>query len=40
MPVMDGETLIGVLDVDSTRKSVFDESDAKALERIAALIAA
>ena len=40
VPVMDGETLIGVLDVDSTRKSAFDESDAKALERIAALIAA
>lgn len=40
VPVFDGDTLIGVLDVDSTRSAAFDEADAEALERIAAMIAA
>jgi len=40
VPVFDGDELIGVLDVDSTRKAAFDQSDAEALQRIAALIAA
>lgn len=40
VPVFDGETLIGVLDVDSTRPAAFDEADQVALERIAAMIAA
>lgn len=39
VPVFDGETLIGVLDVDSTRPAAFDEADKVALERIAAMIA-
>lgn len=39
VPVFDGDELIGVLDVDSTRKAAFDDRDAKALERITALIA-
>lgn len=40
VPVWEGDTLIGVLDVDSTRKGAFDASDAKALERICAMVAA
>lgn len=40
VPVFDGDRLIAVLDVDSTRKSSFDQHDAEALERIAAMIAA
>ena len=40
VPVFDGETLLGVLDIDSTRKGAFDEHDAKALEQIVAMIAA
>ncbi|MEL6687276.1 MAG: GAF domain-containing protein [Pseudomonadota bacterium] len=40
VPVFDGETLIGVLDVDSTRPAAFDETDRVALERIVGLIAA
>lgn len=40
VPVFDGDTLIGVLDVDSMRSAAFDKTDAEALERIAALIAA
>lgn len=39
VPVFDGEDLIGVLDVDSTRKAAFDETDRTALERIATMIA-
>ncbi|GHA96740.1 hypothetical protein GCM10009069_19720 [Algimonas arctica] len=39
VPVFDEETLIGVLDVDSAQKGSFDQSDADALERIAAMIA-
>lgn len=39
VPVFDGDELIGVLDIDSTRKAAFDQSDAAALERIAAMIA-
>lgn len=39
VPVFDGDTLIGVLDVDSARKGAFDQSDAEALERIVAMIA-
>lgn len=39
VPVFDGEQLIGVLDIDSTRKAAFDETDRIALERIAAMIA-
>ncbi len=40
VPVFDGDALIGVLDVDSMRSAAFDKTDAEALERIAALIAA
>jgi len=40
VPVFDGDALIGVLDVDSMRSASFDKTDAEALERIAALIAA
>ncbi|WP_298916054.1 GAF domain-containing protein [uncultured Algimonas sp.] len=40
VPVFDGETLIGVLDVDSTRKDTFGKADQVALERITGLIAA
>lgn len=39
VPVFDGDDLIGVLDVDSTRPAAFDETDKDALERIAGLIA-
>lgn len=39
VPVFDGDTLIGVLDVDSANIGSFDQSDADALERIAAMIA-
>lgn len=39
VPVFDGKGLIGVLDIDSTRKAAFDGADKVALERIAALIA-
>lgn len=39
VPVFDGDELIGVLDIDSTRKAAFDQNDAAALERIAAMIA-
>lgn len=39
VPVFRGGQLIGVLDVDSTRKGAFDQSDADALERIVSLIA-
>lgn len=39
VPVFDGETLMGVLDIDSTRQAAFDQSDADALERIVAMIA-
>jgi GAF domain-containing protein len=38
VPVFDGDTLIGVLDVDSTRAAAFDENDKIALERIVSLI--
>ena len=40
VPVFEGDRLIGVLDVDSTRKAAFDQTDAEALERIVSLIAA
>lgn len=40
VPVFDGDALIGVLDVDSMRSAAFDKTDAEALERIAAMIAA
>ncbi len=40
VPVWDGDTLIAVLDVDSTRKGAFDENDAVALEKIATMVAA
>lgn len=40
VPVFDGNALIGVLDVDSMRSAAFDKTDAEALERIAAMIAA
>lgn len=40
VPVWEGDTLIAVLDVDSTRKGAFDENDAVALETIAAMVAA
>lgn len=39
VPVFDGDTLIGVLDVDSAKIGSFDQSDAVALERIVATIA-
>lgn len=39
IPVFDGDKLIGVLDIDSTTMASFDQSDADALERIAAMIA-
>ena len=39
VPVFDGETLIGVLDVDSTKPAAFSDHDARALERIAAMVA-
>lgn len=39
VPVFDGDTLIGVLDVDSAEIGSFDQSDADALERIVATIA-
>ncbi|MGB6230190.1 MAG: GAF domain-containing protein [Litorimonas sp.] len=39
VPVWDGEELIGVLDVDSTRVAAFGKDDQVALERIAAMIA-
>lgn len=38
VPVFDGGDLIGVLDVDSTRKAAFGEADRAALERIVSLI--
>lgn len=40
VPVFDGETLIGVMDIDSAAIGTFDQSDADALERIAAMITA
>jgi GAF domain-containing protein len=39
VPVFDGDALLGVLDVDSTRIGSFDQNDAEALERIVATIA-
>jgi GAF domain-containing protein len=39
VPVWDGDTLMGVLDVDSTRKGAFDVDDAVALEKIVGMIA-
>ena len=39
VPVWKGDTLLGVLDVDSTRKGAFDTRDADALERICAMVA-
>ncbi|MGB3455891.1 MAG: GAF domain-containing protein [Litorimonas sp.] len=39
VPVFDGDTLIGVLDVDSTRPAAFGDADRAALERIAGMIA-
>ena len=39
VPVRDGDTLIAVLDVDSTRLGAFTQDDAKALERIVAMVA-
>lgn len=39
VPVFDGDRLIGVLDVDSTKIGSFNQSDADALERIVATIA-
>lgn len=39
VPVFDGGTLLGVLDVDSAQIGSFDQSDADALERIVATIA-
>lgn len=39
VPVFDGDTLLGVLDVDSAQIGSFDQSDADALERIVATIA-
>jgi GAF domain-containing protein len=40
VPLFDGDSLIGVLDIDSTQKATFDQSDAEALQRIVSLIAA
>lgn len=39
VPVFDGDTLLGVLDIDSTEIGTFNDADARALERIAKLIA-
>ena len=39
VPVWNGDRLIGVLDVDSTRRGAFSDHDARALERIVAMVA-
>ena len=38
VPLLEGGTLIGVLDVDSPRAARFDEADARGLEALAALV--
>jgi L-methionine (R)-S-oxide reductase len=40
VPIVQGERLLGVLDVDSDRPDAFDDVDAAALERVAARVAA
>jgi L-methionine (R)-S-oxide reductase len=37
VPLLAGERVVGVLDLDSSRRSRFDEADARGLERLAAL---
>jgi len=38
VPIIAGQQVIGVLDIDSNQYNSFDENDAEGLERIAALI--
>ena len=37
VPLLQGDRVLGVLDLDSTRPARFDEADARGLERLAAL---
>jgi L-methionine (R)-S-oxide reductase len=39
VPILRGDRVLGVIDVDSRRPAAFDEHDAAALEEVAALVA-
>ena len=39
VPILRGDTVLGVIDVDSRSPAAFDERDADALEQVAALVA-
>ncbi len=39
VPIMDGDQVLGEIDIDSDRPAAFDESDRRLLEAVAALLA-
>jgi GAF domain-containing protein len=40
VPLIKGDTLLGVLDIDSPRRARFDDADRRGIERLAAIFVA